>query len=44
MTTMFDHHDDADDSLGAVEGRRRHCNRGKRTTTQTIQLQEDDQE
>lgn len=43
MSIMFDHDDEADDFLSAVEGR--HRNRGKRRpTTQTVILQEDDEE
>lgn len=45
MSTRFDHDDEADDFLSAVEGRHRHRNRGKRRpTTQTVILQEDDEE
>ncbi|WP_453985152.1 hypothetical protein [Brevibacterium casei] len=42
--TMFDFDDEPDD-FSIAEGRRRHRNRPKRRpTTQTIQLQEDDEE
>ncbi|WP_268826901.1 hypothetical protein [Brevibacterium sp. UCMA 11754] len=42
---LEDYDDDADDFLGAVEGRRRHQNRPKRRpTTQTVLIQEDEEQ